>query len=256
MSELVTMRITLNPVLKEQLKLRALERGMTHAELLPRLLAQGLQSEPDKADTATAAAISVNGKVAKEPVAEIEDAPPPEPSVQETVTQLLADHGARVTKAFGQIAAHGERIEQLCNLQQGRFDKAVETIGKRAEQAVEHSNAEWRGVMRVRRQNRYWLGGTAAATLVATWILLALISGTALGRRFAVWQAGADTEWQAAQSLASHGSYLHGELMAETKALLDNPLFRSPYSKCVDRAKAAKSFVRCTLVFPALSARP
>ena len=110
--------------------------------------------------------------------------------------------------------------------------------------------------MRVRRQNRYWLGGTAAATLVATWILLALISGTALGRRFAVWQAGADTEWQAAQSLASHGSYLHGELMAETKALLDNPLFRSPYAKCVDRAKAAKSFVRCTLVFPALSARP
>lgn len=256
MSELVTMRITLDPALKEQLKLRAIERGMTHAELLPRLLAQGLRSEPDKADAAPTTAISKSGQVPKEPVAEIGDAPPPEPWVQETVTQLLADHGARVTKAFGQIAAHEERIERLCNQQLGRFDKAVESIGKRAEQAVEHSNAEWRVVMRLRRQNRYRLGGTAAATLVVTWIMLALVSGTALGRRFAVWQAGADTEWQAAQSLASHGSYLHGELMAETKALLDNPLFRSPYAKCVDRAKAAKSFVRCTLVFPALSARP
>lgn len=250
------MRLTLDPVLKEQLKLRAIERGMTHAELLPKLLAQGLQSEPDKAETAPTAAILMNGAGAIEPVTDTVDASPPEPSVQETVTQLLSDHGACVTKAFGLIAAREERIEQLCIGQQGRFDKAVEAIGKRAEAAVEKSNREWQGVMRVRRQNRYWLGGAAAATFVGTWIILALISGTSLGRRFAVWQAGADTEWQAAQSLASHGSYLHGALMAETKVFLDNPEFRSPYAKCVDRAKAAKASVRCRLVFPALSARP
>lgn len=50
--------------------------------------------------------------------------------------------------------------------------------------------------------------------------------------------------------------YLHGELMAETKAFLDNPEFRTAYAKCIDRAKAAKASVRCTLLFPALSARP
>jgi hypothetical protein len=33
MSVLVTMRIALDPVLKEQLKLRAIERGMTRGEL-------------------------------------------------------------------------------------------------------------------------------------------------------------------------------------------------------------------------------
>ena len=252
MSELVTMRVTVDPVLKEQLKLRAIERGMTHAELLPKLLEQGLQSEPGQSESAT----PMCGKVPKEPVAKIKEAPPPEPSVQETVTELLSDHGARVLKAFDLIAAREQRIEQLCNGQQGRFDRAVEAIGQRAEAAVKKSNREWQGVLRVGRQNRYWLGGAAAATFVVAWILLALISGTALGRKIAVWQAGADTEWQAAQSLVSHGSYLHGEMTAETKALLDNPLFRSPYSKCVDRAKAAKSFVRCTLVFPALSARP
>jgi hypothetical protein len=154
------------------------------------------------------------------------------------------------------MAEGDERIEQLCNQHQGQIERAVETIGKRAEAAVDNSNAEWRGVMRVRRQNRYWLGGTTIATLIVTWIMLALIAGTSLGRRFSVWQAGADSEWQAAQLLASHGSYLHGELMAETKAFLDNPDFRSPYAKCVDRAKAARASVRCTLVFPALSARP
>ena len=256
MSELVTMRLTLDPVLREQLKVTGIERGMTLTELLPKLLAQGLQSEPDKPAPAQPAAGSMNGAGAIEPVTEMVDAPPPEPSVQETVTQLLSDHSARLAKAFGLIAAREERIEQLCNGQQGRLDKADETIGQRAAAAVEKSNCEWQGVLRVRRQNRYWLGGAAAATLFVAWILLALISGTSLGRKFAVWQAGADTEWQAAQSLASHGSYLHGELMAETKALLDNPLFRSPYSKCVDRAKAAKSFVQCSLVLPALSARP
>jgi hypothetical protein len=256
MSELVTMRVTLDPVLKEQLKLRAIERGMTHAELLPKLLAQGLQAEPDKADTATNVEASMSSLVPTEPASEIGDAPPPEPSVQETITQLFAEHEARLSKVLVLIAEDGERIEQLCNQHQGQIEKAVQTIGKHAEQAIENSNTEWRGVMHVRRQNRYWLGGTAAATLVVTWIVLALISGTSLGRKIAVWQAGAESEWQAAQSLASHGSYLHGELMAETKAFLDNPEFRSPYAKCIDRAKAAKSAVRCSLVFPALSAKP
>jgi hypothetical protein len=256
MSELVTMRITLDPVLKEQLKLRAIERGMTHGELLPRLLAQGLQSEPDKPTVAPTDTISGNHAVLMEPAAEIEDALPPDPSVQEIVTQLLSDHAALVTEAFALIAAREERIEQLCVGQQGRFDKAVEAFSQRADAAVEKSTREWQGVLRVRRQNRYWLGGAAAAAIVVIWIMLALISGTSLGRRFAVWQTGADTEWQAAQSLASHGSYLHGELMAETRAFLDNPEFRTAYAKCIDRAKAAKASVRCTLLFPALSARP
>ena len=251
MPELVTMRITVDPVLKEQLKLRAIERGMTHAELLPKLLAQGLRSEPDKANGARNAAKS--GRGPKENVAKVENASPPELSVPEMVTRLFVDQNARVTRAFGLIAEH---IEQLCKQQQGQIDRAVGSIGKRVEQAVEHSDAHWLGVMRTRGQIRYWLGATAAATLIVIWILLGLSSGTSLGRRFAVWQAGADNEWQAARSLASHGSYLHSELMAETAAFLDNPDFRSSYAKCVGRAKAAKSSVRCTLLFPAITVRP
>lgn len=148
MPELVTMRITLDPVLKEQLKVRAIERGMTHVELLPKLLAHGLRSEPDKADAAPIIARSRNGQVPEESAAKIKDTAPPGPSVQETVTRLLADHGARVTSAFVKIAAREERIWQLCNQQQGRFDQAFESIGKRPQQAVERSNAQWRGVMR------------------------------------------------------------------------------------------------------------
>ena len=254
MPELVTMRITVDPVLKEQLKVRAIERGMTQAELLPKLLAQGLRSEPNEADAVPTTMKS--GQVPEEPAAKNKDAPPPGPSVQETVTRLLADHSARVASALGEIAAREERIEQLCSQQQGRFDQAVESIGKRAQQAVERSNAQWRGVMCARVQNRYWLGATVLATLIAIWILLALISGTSLGRRLAVWQAGADNEWQAARSLASHGSYLHSELMGETAAFLDNPEFRSSYAKCVGRTKVAKSSVRCTLLFPAITVRP
>lgn len=256
MPELVTMRITLDPVLKEQLKVRAIERGMTHAELLPKLLSQGLRSESDKADAAPITATSKTGQVPEEPAAKIKEAPPPGPSVQETVKRLLADHGARVTNAFVEIAAREERIWQLCNQHQGRFDQAVESIGKRAEEAVERSNVQWRGMMRIRGQDRYWLGATAVATFIAIWILLALISGTSLGRRVAVWQTGADSEWQAARSLASHGNYLHSELMGETAAFLDNSEFRSSYAKCVGRAKAAKSSVRCTLLFPAITVRP
>ena len=76
MPELVTMRITLDPVLREQLKVRAIERGMTHAELLPKLLAQGLRSQPDKADAAPMIARPRNGQVPEESAAKIKDTPP------------------------------------------------------------------------------------------------------------------------------------------------------------------------------------
>ena len=256
MSDLVTVRITVDPVLKEQLKLTAIERGMTQGELLPKLLAQGLQSEPNKAVPAPTAVNSANGAVPMAMVTRIEEVHLPELSVQEAVTQHLTEQFSKLSKVLVLLVAGGDKIEQLCNQHQRRFESAVDTIAKRAEQAVENSNMEWQGVMRVRRQNRYWLGGTAAATLFVTWIVLALISGTSLGRSLAVWQAGADTEWHAAQLLAGEGSNLHSEMMAETKAFLDDPEFRSAYAKCVDRAKSAKEAVRCTLVFPGLSIRP
>ncbi|NJS14194.1 MAG: hypothetical protein HC788_05700 [Sphingopyxis sp.] len=256
MSDLVTMRITLDPVTKEQFKLRGIERGMTPSELVTKLAMAALHSEASDTEIASLPDDAMPQDLTRAEVVEIEEPEPPEPSVQEIMSELLAEHGNRITKAVGPITACTQRIEQLCNQQQARIDKAAEVAGRRAELAVELSNARWQRILDVRRSDRYWLGGTAVATLLAMAVIFALVSGTGLGRRVAVWQAGADTEWQAAQLLASSGSYLHGQLMAETKALLDKPEFLSPYAKCVERAKAAKSSVRCNLVMPALTRGP
>jgi hypothetical protein len=173
------------------------------------------------------------------------------------ICAMLVSQSSQIGVALKSLATR-EQVEASAQINGQRHDKLVKAIGTISDTAIKDvatSQERLFAAIETRRSDWRWMGGAAALGICVLCALLWLVAGHAPGRWLAVRMSGADTEWQAAQLLAGNGSLFHSELMAETKAMLDDPDFRGRYGQCIDRAKASTHSIRCVLTVAPLVTR-
>jgi hypothetical protein len=96
---------------------------------------------------------------------------------------------------------------------------------------------------------RWSLALGAAGTLIAAGASVPLLADTPAGRSLAIRLTGETTAVGAAYTLIGNGS-VTGGIMAQTKALLDDPQFRSDYTRCMTHTREVKRRFSCRVSMP------
>lgn len=254
MTEPAQLRLNIDPVLREDFKSKCQSLGTSMAEQTTRMIAAYLDRSGPAKEGGAAPALVGNGPEAND-TASVQTEP------QDPLSTLLDGKLEPVLEALGACATQAE-IEWLnTNLieevrtRHDELARSITAVDNRVASRVETSHKSWQEVITANRRDWYWLGGAALAGMVTLAMLLTLISGTVAGRKVAIKLAGGDNRWEAALLLAGQGSALHGQLMNETRALLDDPAYRAKYADCIDRALRAKRDVVCKLVMSPLTKR-
>lgn len=252
MTEPAQLRLNIDPVLREDFKAKCQSSGTSMAEQTSRMIAAFLdKSGSTKGDGATPANAG-DGPSANEIVES-----PAEP--QDPLSALLDKKLEPVLDALDACATMANidwLSTNLINEVRTRHDElasSITSVDNRVAGRVETSHKSWQEVMTANRRDWYWLGGAALAGMVALALLLTAVSGTVAGRKVAIKLAGGDNRWHAALLLAGQGSALHGQLMNETRALLEDPAYRAKYADCIERAFRAKRNFVCKLVMSPLN---
>ena len=254
MTEPAQVRLKLDPELHTEFKAQCARTGVSMADQTARMIAQFLDTNriPDEQPKS----VAVDADHNPESCARL---PPP---VEHSVEQVLADHRDILLGVMDQLATGKNinwllaHIDEAADRRQGRTESSVTNLGDKVTEAVEASHRRWQQIAAKNRRDRYWLGGAALAGMAALGLMLVLVSGTGIGRSLAVSLTGAKTRWDAALSLAGDGNQLHARMMSETRALLNDPLFKEPYVNCVERAKRAKAPFSCKLKMTPLRPAP
>lgn len=247
MTEPAQLRLNIDPDLRNEFKAACMRSGTCMADQTARMIAQfvggsesGNASDANPADAAVSAlpvVVSSNHAPEANSLADL-FAPEPEAlaaiATQDDISWLYDQQGKDASR----------RVDLLA--------KSLNTISDKVADQVARSHGHWQSALIERRRDRYWLGSAALAGMTALSLLLALVSGTGIGRHLAVRLAGGGSPWQAALQLAGDGSPLHARLMMETKTMLDWQVFRDRYTDCVNRAYRVKFPTNCKLVMPGL----
>jgi hypothetical protein len=251
MDEPAQFRVLVAPTVRDRFKVACLTNGVTMSDQAAHLIngwltaseleRLGQHAPTDEPQNATNNDV---GEATPENDADI---------LRTEIATMISDQSSRIVKVLGllptrdEMDAHDARQEQQDRQRHDSFKKAVGTITETVSQEIANSQEQFFSAIETRRRDWYWLGGAATLGFLIACALLWLVAGAAPGRSLAVRMTGAETSWQAARLLAGSGSLFHSELMAETKAMLDDPNFREQYGHCIDRAKASTRSVRCVL---------
>jgi hypothetical protein len=170
----------------------------------------------------------------------------------------LDDFGARLLSSIPKPQTPEQRARNRMHAleqDQQRLDAMLgkaEHLNNRIVEAIEHGQSRMVIAMQVRRNLKQALGAGVIGGLLLSAIFLWSISGKAPARSIAIGLTAADNDLQAARVIAGDGSLWHGAYMSETHSLLKNAEFRESYTRCVQRAKASKTSIKCTVRFPLL----
>lgn len=251
MTEPAQIRLNIEPALRDDFKAVCQNSGTSMAEQTTRMIAEFL-ARSATANKAGATPAMASDAHQSDGTAEGRSEP------ADRLSTLLDDKLEPVLDALDHCATQAN-IEWLnVNLvkevrtRHNELARSITHAENRIANCVEGSSTKWQSVFTANRRDCYWLGGAALAGMATVAMLLALASGTIAGRKLAIGLTGAKNNWQAALLLAGEGSRLHASLMEETRALLDEPLYREKYADCIDRAMRAKRTIVCKLAMPAL----
>lgn len=253
MIEPAQIRLNIDPTLRDNFKAACQRSGLSMAEQTARIIGQFLDGNPHTAEHVVADPPSAEG-----PTHEADRLPQ---SLEASVAEILAEHRDIQLDAIKYLATGDnlhwllDRINTDADKRQDDFEKSVRSIGATVSESIETSHKRWQDLVVTNRRDRFWLGGAALAGMAVLVLLLALISGTGIGRKLAVELTGGDNKWQAALLLVGDGSWLNSQLIVDTRSLLASPDFRLNYAACIERAERANRAITCELVMPALSER-
>jgi hypothetical protein len=105
-------------------------------------------------------------------------------------------------------------------------------------------------VLRNWHKGRRWaFAGGVLSTLAGLMALAFVLAGTSPTRWLAIRLTGETTAADAAYTLAG-GDRATGGLMAQTRALLDDPQFRSDYTRCTTHTREVKRRFSCRMSMP------
>lgn len=243
MTEPAQIRLTIDPDLRNEFKAACVLSGISMADQTAQLIARFVGDEMIDDDSFAEPDVD-------EPA---DDDPVVQPADISSLAALLEDKLAPIAGALAETATPSniswlyDKLGKDTDRRNDALAKSIETIGTKVAAEIESSHVRWQSLITERRRDRYWLGSAVLAGMSALGLILALLSGTGIGRSLAVKLAGADNRWDAALSLAGDGSPLHALMMTETRTLLKTPEFREPYARCIDRAKLAKAPFNCTV---------
>ena len=249
MNEPAQLRVQVAQDVREKFKIACLTNGVTMSDQVVDMINDWL-SDPDAerndqhVPETEIAEVSVADDKTKEGNAEL----------LERICKMLVTQSTHIGIALRSLSTH-EQVEASGQINGQRHEKLVKAIGTISDSVTAYnatSQERLFAAIETRRSNWRWMGGAAGLGIFVLCALQWAVAGHFPGRWLAVRMAGADTQWQAAQLLAGNGSLFHSELMAETKAMLDDPDFRSRYGQCIDRAKASTRPVRCVLTMAPL----
>jgi hypothetical protein len=252
MNEPAQFRVQVAPDVREKFKIACLTSGVTMSDQVGDLI-NGWLSDPgaerngQHVPVAEIAQVNDADEKSREGNAELFD----------RIGDMLVTQSTHIGIALRSLATR-EQVEASGQINGQRHDKLVKAIGTISDRVIADvatSQERLFAAIETRRSDWRWMGGAAAFGMFVLCTLLWAVAGHFPGRWLAVRMAGADTQWQAAQLLAGNGSLFHSELMAETKAMLDDPDFRGRYGQCIDRAKASTRPVRCVLTLAPLVTR-
>lgn len=252
MSEATHLRLPIDSEVRQEFKAACMLAGTTMTEQMARMVTQfvsGNDPENEKgAPAGDARDASPTIVVSEVPVARTDP-----------LAAMLDEKLGPINLAVASVATR-ENLDwllgQLVKESQVRNDAIAQALAqtvKIVNERVEASHLRWQQVIAQNRRDRYWLGGAVLAGMTALGLLLALASGTSVGRSLAVKLTGGESRWHAALLLAGDGSMLQSDMIAETHAMLANQAFRDRYVQCVGLAMVAKSAVKCTLSMPPLN---
>lgn len=250
MTEPAQIRLNIDPALRDNFKAACQRSGLSMAEQTARMIGQFVGGIAPAGEEITADLPPAEGQPG-------EPEPPP-PSLEVWLEDILDDHRDMQLAAMKNLATGDnliwllDRINADADKRHEGFAKTVQAISGTLSESIESSHKRWQGLIAVRLRDRFWLGGAALAGMAVLGLLLALVSGTGLGRKLAVALTGGDNKWQAALLLVGDGSWLNSQLIVDTRSLLASPDFRLNYATCIERAARANRAITCKLVMPAL----
>lgn len=250
MTEPAQIRLNIDPALRDNFKAACQRSGLSMAEQTARFISQFLDGNPPAEKQVMVDPPPAEGQP--------NEADPPPPSLEVWLEDILEDHRDMQLAAMKNLATGDnlfwllDRINVDADKRQEGFGKTVQALGATVSESIESSHKRWQGLIAARRRDRFWLGGAAFAGMAVLGLLLALVSGTGLGRKLAVELTGGDNKWQAALLLVGDGSWLNSQLIVDTRSLLASPDFRLNYATCIERAARANRAITCKLVMPAL----
>jgi thiamine phosphate synthase YjbQ (UPF0047 family) len=151
-----------------------------------------------------------------------------------------------------QDAAQTQRLEELQTAHLTAQDAQtllLENGNRELAKKIDHLRNEV-VVLRAWHKGRRWaFAGGVLSTLTGLMALAFLLAGTAPTNWLAIRLLGETTTVGAAYALAGDDRATGG-LMAQTKALLDDPQFRSDYTRCMTHTQEVKRRFSCRMSMP------
>jgi len=270
MSDPVRKRIDVLPDLHRRLEIEAGRKGIKLGQMIDRILSESLERSgnadvsPGKLEQTKT--VAETGSLTRQLVDMIArfDA-----LVERLVTELpeaIAGGFAAVTKTISNTGGTGHLRTMLADQDKAQTArlaamKTGEETGRNAQTLLlENGNQELAGKIDALRDElvksgmlkngrlRFFALG-AVVVLVVCGVSVPVLAGTSAGRLLAIRLTGETTAAGAAYTLVGDGS-VTGGMLAQTKALLDDPQFRSDYTRCTTRTREVKRRFSCRISMP------
>ncbi len=259
MTETVQFRIQLPAALRDMFKATCLRKNVTMTDHVVRLIEQDIAGISLTQTPASQEIRSINDDRLIARVVEASDQlGSAATSLSKSLRTALDEFGARLLRSIPkpQTQEQIDRARALAVQQdQQRCDlilAEVKAIGHQINQTVENGHLLISTKIEAKHTLLHALVAGVIGGLLLSAIFLWSISGTAPARSIAIGLTAADNDLQAARQIVGNGSLWHGAYMSETHSLLKNAEFRESYARCVGRAKASKTSIKCTVRFPLL----
>ena len=270
MSDPVRKRIDVLPDLHRRLEIEAGRKGIKLGQMIDRILSESLERSgnadvsPGKLEqTKTVAETGALTRQLVDMIARFDAL------VERLVTELpeaIAGGFAAVTKTISNTGGTGHLRTMLADqdkAQTARLTamKTGEETGRNAQTLLlENGNRELAekfdalrdelvksGMLKNGRLRIFALG--AVVLLLVCSVSVPVLAGTSAGRLLAIRLTGETTAAGAAYTLVGDGS-VTGGMLAQTKALLDDPQFRSDYTRCTTHTREVKRRFSCQISMP------
>lgn len=159
---------------------------------------------------------------------------------------MLTDHDTAHTARLDAMETASEAAWKTAGTEQAKaFENLLDVLVAK----IDALKSEVQ-VLRAWHKKRWWAAAAGAGGMLLLLVALGLLlADTAPTRWLSVRLTGNTRAMDAAFTLAGDGRAT-GVLMAETKALLENPDFRADYSRCVIHAREVTKHFPCKLWVP------
>jgi len=270
MSDPVRKRIDVLPDLHRRLEIEAGRKGIKLGQMIDRILSESLERSgnadvsPGKLEqTKTVAETRSLTTQLADMIARFDAL------VERLVTELpeaIAGGFAAVTKTISNTGGTGHLRTMLADQDKAQTARLAamqtgEETGRNAQTLLlENGNQELAGKIDALRDELVKSGMlkngrlrffalVAVVVLVVCGVSVPVLAGTSAGRLLAIRLTGETTAAGAAYTLVGDGS-VTGGMLAQTKALLDDPQFRSDYTRCTTHTREVKRRFSCRISMP------